>query len=275
MPVCAGSSRRDLRKMHLWASGGGMPEAGVPDAGMPAAWMLGTGTSGRARRPVGGVPAVVSGALLLLFPIALLILFLGSGCATRRPVAGPGPIPIPSSPAPLSGQVETTVVPGAIPSEPDTDASPSLPGADRVYPSQDPRNRVNPDAPEAFPLRAGVAGQTAEGMLPQGSAAGASGPITEGTLPGGSAAGEPSKSLVWSVQLLASGSAAIARERAGALAPYFDEAPRVVPAAGLFRVRVGHCAARDEAEAVRRKAVDLGLRDAFVVPAEASSEPPR
>jgi hypothetical protein len=74
----------------------------------------------------------------------------------------------------------------------------------------------------------------------------------------------------WCVQLFASASAAIARERAQTLARHFSDPPRVEPVAGLFKVRVGHCATKDEAEVLRRRAVDLGLRDAFVVPPPAA-----
>jgi hypothetical protein len=85
----------------------------------------------------------------------------------------------------------------------------------------------------------------------------------------------PPPSAAWSVQLLASSSLSVARERAGALAPHFPEPLSVEPVAGLFKVRVGRCATRGEAEALRRKALDLGLRDAFVVPAGPGGETPR
>jgi hypothetical protein len=178
-----------------------------------------------------------------------------------------------------------------------------LPGTNRVYPSQDPRNHATPDAPEAFPLPGAVAGSVVKGAVAESAAEDAMAEsldenpaaesvdedamaesldedpaaesVDEDPTPGASVVVSPPPSAAWSVQLLASSSLSVARERAGALTPYFPEPLRVEPVAGLFKVRVGRCANRGEAEALRRKALDLGLRDAFVVPAEAGGEAPR
>jgi hypothetical protein len=231
------------------------------------------------------VPAA-PGLLLALVPATALLLCLGSGCAARRPGVGDGTVREPGVATPIPVQAEPGLTPGVTPPAPEETGYPALPGADRVYPSQDPRNRVNPEAPEAFPLGGVVPGPVAAGGRqgepgqPAGPRQGepqaaAPGPATESAQPEESEVAATAPASGWSVQLLASASAAVARERAGTLAQYFEEAPRVVPAAGLFRVRVGHCATRDEAERLRRIAVDLGLRDAFVVTVEAGGEMPR
>jgi hypothetical protein len=121
-----------------------------------------------------------------------------------------------------------------------------------------------------------VAGSVAEEALADSVAEDAVvGAIAEDATAKTSVAVPPPPSAAWSVQLLASSSLSVARERAGALAPYFPEPLSVEPMAGLFKVRVGRCATRGEAEALRRKALDLGLRDAFVVPAGPSGETPQ
>ncbi len=201
-----------------------------------------------------------------LLAVSALAIGLGVGCAARHPAPTPTPTTVPSSS--VLEQGATPTVHGKAPSESSGEAFPRLPGTDRVYPSQDPRNHATPDEPEAFPLSAAVAGSVDEDA--------AADSINDGQLAGSvdedagveeSVAISPPPSAAWSVQLLVSSSLSVARERAGALTPYFPEPPRVEPVAGLFKVRVGRCATRGEAEALRRKALELGLRDAFVVPA--------
>jgi hypothetical protein len=134
---------------------------------------------------------------------------------------------------------------------------------------------VTPDAPEAFPLAGAVAGPVAKGAVTESVA----GDPAAGSIVGDSAdtsvASSPPPPAAWSVQLLASSSLSVARERAEALTSYFAEPPRVESLAGLFKVRVGRCATRGQAEALRREALALGLSDAFVVPADAVGETPR
>jgi hypothetical protein len=218
--------------------------------------------------------------LLLVFALAA---GLGAGCAARRPAPAATPAPV-TAPA-VPGQAATPTVPGTASSATISDAFPPLPGTGRVYPSQDPRNRAVPGAPEAFPPPGAMAGSVVQsGVAESGEGAPAEESVaedaraataTEGPTAGASVAVVPSPSSGWSVQLLASSSLPVARERAEALAPFFPEPPRVEPAGGLFKVRVGRCATRDEAEALRRKALGLGLRDAFVVPSTARGEPRR
>jgi hypothetical protein len=223
---------------------------------------------------------------------------LGVGCAARRTAPAPAPIP----PPPVPGQAATPTVPANAPSASSRDAFPPLPGTNRVYPSQDPRNRTTPDAPEAFPLPGALSESVAEDAVAEsegedsvtGSVAEdeladsvvenpmadlvdgdvVTGAVAEDAAAGDSGAVPPRPSAAWSVQLLASSSLSVARERAGALAPYFPEPLSVEPVAGLFKVRVGRCATRGEAETLRRKAIDLGLRDAFVVPVGPGGETP-
>jgi hypothetical protein len=245
---------------------------------------------------------------LALLLVCTLAAGLGVGCAARRAVPAPAPAPSP----PVPGQAATPTVPGNAPSGSSSDAFPPLPGTNRLYPSQDPRNRATPDAPEAFPLPGAVSGSIAENAVAESgeadsvaesedadSVAGSAvedaladpvgenpvaesvdgdtvtGAVAEGATAEKPVAVAPPSSAAWSVQLLASSSLSVARERAGALAPYFPEPLSVRPVAGLFKVRVGRCATRGEAEALRRKALDLGLRDAFVVPAGPGGETPQ
>jgi len=225
--------------------------------------------------------------------VSALAVGLGVGCAARRPTPTPVPVSVPASvPPPLvheQGAIPT--IPGTPSSGSSSDAFPRLPGADRVYPSQDPRNHATPDEPEAFPLPGAVAGSVGMGAVEESVAEGAvAESVAEDAVADSTAGDQVAESVAedagaeksgeislplsaaWSVQLLASSSLSVARERAGALAPYFPEPPRVEPVAGLFKVRVGRCATRGEAEALRRKALELGLRDAFVVPAEPRGE---
>lgn len=235
-----------------------------------------------------------------LFWICVLAAALVAGCAARRTASAPAPAP--PSPVPTPGQVATPARPGTTPVPTTADAFPPLPGTNRVYPSQDARNQVVADAPEAFPLARSVPRAAAKGAAagPAGGdsatvsaaedrAAGSGAedsvsgsvvedakadtldeevmaePVAESPLAEESVAVSPSTPSGWSVQLLASSSLPVARERAAGLTRYFPEPPRVEPVGGLFKVRVGHCATRGEAERLRRKALKLGLRDAFVV----------
>jgi hypothetical protein len=233
---------------------------------------------GPGRRGRAGVARRRASDLALLM-VYVLAMWMGSACAVRRSV----PASIPSGPAPI--RVETRAAPGGTPSEPVGEALPRLPGTNRVYPSQDPRNQAKADAPEAFPLGGAVAGSVAGKAAADSVDEGSGSERVAEAPPAGSAVQEPaaagsapapsSPSPVWSVQVLASSSISVARERAEALAPFFSEPLRVEPAGGLFKVRVGRCATRDGAEALRRKAIDAGLRDAFVVPVNPDDEPSR
>ncbi len=241
----------------------------------------------------------------------VVALQLGAACAARRPAT------VPVTPPPVTERVEAKAPPQPAPPEARAAEFPPLPGTDRVYPSQDPRNQALAGSPEAFPL--GGAGddsanrtrvEPGDGQIPAAAEsldvvtpeemefiAGPE-PTGNGTTaaeaesaaePGrdepwesdasrpaapASKPDSPAPSATWSVQLLASSSASVARERAAALARYFPEPPRVEPAHGLFRVRVGRCATRGEAEALRRRARAAGFADAFVVPPSAAADTP-
>jgi hypothetical protein len=217
-------------------------------------------------------------AVSLLF-ILMPAVWLGGGCAARRPVVTEIP------PSPVSERAVTPEVARTPRPAPEGEAFSPLPGTDRVYPSQDPRNQARPGAPEAFPLTGaleapGAGVPVAAEVVEQPAltpAAGNAAPDSVAAEPGTaeSAAESPPPAAAWSVQLLASSSMPVARERAESLAPYFAEPTRVEPEGGLFKVRVGRCGSRDEAEALRRRASELGLRDAFVVPPKAGGGPPR
>jgi hypothetical protein len=256
------------------------------------------GAGRRSGRPGRGVAPGGRHRTLGLMLVCGLAVGLGAGCAARRAA----PAPTSTFPPPVPGQAATPTIPANAPSGSSSDAFPPLPGTNRVYPSQDPRNRATPDAPEAFPVPGAASGSVADdavaesededsvtGLVAEDELADSvaenpaadlvdgdavTGAIAEDAAAGDSAAVSPPRSAAWSVQLLASSSLSVARERAGALAPYFPEPLSVDPVAGLFKVRVGRCATRGEAEALRRKALDLGLRGAFVVPAGSGGETP-
>jgi cell division septation protein DedD len=192
----------------------------------------------------------------------VLILF-GAGCAAKSRVV-PEPLPPPPRGELTleSDDGRTSTVPAA-----------PLPGAERIYPSQDPRNQVPPGAPEAFP-----GGATAASPVPA--------PLPQAELPSPEAAapsteaGEPDAGTppiaedgAFAVQLFATGSRAAADARATQLARWFDPPPRVVAEGGMFKVRLGPFADRGVAESVRRHAFDLGFRDAFVVERTGASAP--
>ena len=261
-----------------------------------------TGCPGR-----GVVPGRRGPAITLLL-ISIVVVGLGVGCAARRSASVPSSVPLVLAP----GQAATPTVSGTAPSGSNKNVFPPLPGTNRVYPSQDPRNHATQDAPEAFPLAGAVIGSAVKGAVAEAvdgdPAAGSvaedamadtlagdpaaelaaedamtdspdrdpvAGPVAEDVAAEGSVAASLPPSATWSVQLLASSSLSVARARARGLTRYFSEPPRVEPVGGLFKVRVGHCATRGEAEALRRRAFKLGLRDAFVVRPEAGGEPPQ
>lgn len=139
---------------------------------------------------------------------------------------------------------------------------PPVPGADRVYPSDDPRNRPSSGAPEAFPLPGGVPfvppRATTETPRVKGEAAV---PPRVGSTPTG-----------FAVQLFASRSRAMAEERAREIAARLGEPVEVREENGLFKARIGAMPGRSEAERLRRRAIELGFRDAFVVERTARDE---
>ncbi len=139
---------------------------------------------------------------------------------------------------------------------------PPVPGADRVYPSDDPRNRPNSGASEAFPLPGNVTPVqtrvTTERLRVNG----------EGAIlpPGGSTP------TGFAVQLFASRSRAMAEERAREIAAHLGEPVEVREENGLYKARIGAMSGRSEAEQLRRRVIELGFRDAFVVERVARDE---
>lgn len=252
MTDCAGSSRR----AGLPPRSGRLPHGFVPRR-----------KGGR----LGGWPLFVAAGVLG----CLLILACG-GCASRARVV---PVPIQKPPA---EEVRLEPRDGA---DSDVRAAP-LPGAERVYPSQDPRNQTVPGAPVAFPESpAAPSGAKVppqpEIPSPEATAPSAVSPPDGAVAPPGetnrssgpSAGSAPALAEEgFSVQLFATNSRVAADQRATDLRRYFELAPRVTAEGGLFKVRLGPYAERDAAENVRRRAFDLGFRDAFVV-APAAARP--
>lgn len=250
----------------------------------------GAASAGRAGSPDCGIPRAGHACVRTVLVVSTLAIGLGAGCASRPPAGVPAPVPTVPAPEPGAAPVRPVAMP------PDTSGErfPPLPGTTRDYPSRDARNHPGPGAPEAFPLPGPGAAAVEPGVLAEmvGEARAAelaaadppaampddvppAAPVASEQMPGDSVAVSLPTSAVWSVQLLASSSSSVARERAAGLSRYFAEPPRVEAVGGLFKVRVGRCATRDEAETLRRKAQSLGLRDAFVVAPEAGGAPPR
>ncbi len=69
------------------------------------------------------------------------------------------------------------------------------------------------------------------------------------------------------VQLFASGNPDLAESRASEMRPLFDETVHVEFEGLLYKVQVGDCRTRAEAEALKRKAIAEGFHDAFITDA--------
>jgi hypothetical protein len=189
-------------------------------------------------------PRLLSGAALLV-----LLALLPAGCASRR--AAPPDLTRPQgSPPPVETGEVSAAVPGA--------EAPALPGAGRVYPSREEKNQAPADAPEAFALDAGAPPTPAPLQAVSGRRR------RTASLPD-EPSDRSSRREVFSVQLFASASRALAERRGSQLEARFSAPVRVEKEEGLFKVRLGLFATRAEAERSRRRALDLGLRDAFVV----------
>jgi cell division septation protein DedD len=106
----------------------------------------------------------------------------------------------------------------------------------RELPSQAPENRVQPGLPEAMPLP-GEAGSEEE----------------------------PGTRYGYRVQVAAYTQTDPAERRAAELRSLFGEPVYIVHEGLLYKIQVGDFVSRDRAQAIRRKAIDLGLDGAFVV----------
>jgi cell division septation protein DedD len=181
-----------------------------------------------------------------MWPLAALGCLL-AGCGVGRapaPALGPdhpaGSPTLPSEEPARRTPAEARVGP--------SDFDPTLlPGALRVYPSQDPRALGTGDA--AF------AGSGSTQLRPET-------PTPEAADP----------KFGYSVQLFASGSRDLAARRLAEIRHLFAGSSALVSEGGVYRVRVGGLATRQEAENLRRKAESLGFRDAFVVAPVRASE---
>ena len=76
---------------------------------------------------------------------------------------------------------------------------------------------------------------------------------------------EPQTRLGYRVQLFATSREELAKSRAAEFQEQFDEKVHIEYEGLLYKVRVGDCLSRDEARALRRKAVGLGYDGAFAV----------
>ena len=57
----------------------------------------------------------------------------------------------------------------------------------------------------------------------------------------------------------------LAQQRATEFEQYFGEKVYVIAEGLLYKIRIGNCVSRDEAEALRQKALSMGYEGAFVV----------
>ncbi len=141
------------------------------------------------------VGAVLGSPRRFLPPALILAAALfGSGACASHHTTAPPPEPVPEAAPSASGQ---TSAPGPAPAAQGRESNaPYLPGTDRVFPSQDPRNHAAADAPEAFPAPAvpvgpsNPSGAAGEPSNPPGAAGARS--IPTGPAGESGAAGEPS-----------------------------------------------------------------------------------
>jgi hypothetical protein len=206
-------------------------------------------------------------AACVLVALAAILL---AGCAARRP-----PLVPPQGSPPAHGPApESSKLPPAPPE------APALPGADRVYPSRDERNQAPAGAPEAFALPGPTVAARETGSVKTPASARASresgltvrpAKASKRAREGGSPAlangpaGSAGTTTVLSVQLFASSSRPVAERRAADLSTAFGSPCRVEKEGGVFKVRVGRFESRRQAEAMRRRALELGFGDAFIV----------
>jgi cell division septation protein DedD len=122
-------------------------------------------------------------------------------------------------------------------------------------PSEEEAGRVTPASEEAIPL------------LPRDLRSPAATPAADSTTaaPAGTARRQH---YGYRVQLFASSSEAVARQRADEFARVFAEPVYLDYEGLLYKVRVGDFVSRDEAEALRRRVAEAGYDGAFVVETE-------
>ncbi len=125
-------------------------------------------------------------------------------------------------------------------------APPAPPDLPYRMPSEEEAERAPAGAPEALPAPSAPAGEPGAAPAPEDRDEAA-------TRPG------------YRVQLFATTDAALAEARATELRELFEEAIYVEAEGPLYKVRVGDCGSRDEAAELRRRALGLGLEDAFIV----------
>lgn len=176
-----------------------------------------------------------------------LALLLAVGCAGRSKVAPPRPPGVHEA-----GEEAERREPARQPLE---EAEPTLrlPGQDRVYPSEDPRNR-----PGAVSGGLRIGGQESAAVSHDSAIV----PDPEAEFaPPAVAPGEAR----YRVQMLASMSRASAMAFRAEMAGILDAPVFIEHEPGIWKVRAGDCSEQSEAESLRRRIVGLGYDDAFVV----------
>ncbi len=171
-----------------------------------------------------------------------------------------------------------------------------LPGQNRVLPSEDPRNRPQPGAPadqqaempaEAAAGSSSTSGAAIErsntpGAAPDRSNAPGAAPersMTPGAAPDRSNTGParaldpagdlrppavPAGETRYRVQLFASSRSHTAFAMRDEIASNVGDPVYIEQENGLWKVRVGDCRTREDANALRRRMIGLGYADAFV-----------
>jgi len=139
-------------------------------------------------------------------------------------------------------------------------APPPPVGLPHTMPSGEEADGVREGAGEAVPGVPERPGRTAG--TPE------AGRVIGGQVPGDSAAGDDAeRAYGFRVQLFATANRELAESRAVEYRQIFDEAVYVDFEGLLYKVAVGDCQTRDEAQALRRVAIGAGCGDAFVVDA--------
>lgn len=138
--------------------------------------------------------------------------------------------------------------------------APPPPDLPTAMPSEEERARTAPGAPSALPAPPIAIGPSGSLPPPASPADSLLTPEPQNARPG------------YSVQLLATGDPRFALERTREYREIFGLPVHVRQEGVLYKIRVGECRTREEAEALRRQALALGYADAFIVEAPIAPE---
>lgn len=144
--------------------------------------------------------------------------------------------------------------------------SPRMPAeVPTTLPSEEEAARVRVDATEAIPPQ--VEETRIAESEPESAPPAAPVPVPERE-PEPAEVLAPAEISGYRVQVLATSSKTMAQKHAARLRPRFDDKVYVDYEGLLYKVRIGDCATQQEAEELRRRALDLGQEGAFVINAK-------